>query len=105
MESQNVEYKQSWKDEYLKWVCGFANAQGGTLDIGVGDDGNVVGIDNAKYLLENLPNKCIQATGIVPNIELGSDDGRDYLVIHIKPSEQPVTCNGKYYMRSGSTCP
>ena len=104
MESQNVEYKQSWKDEYLKWVCGFANAQGGTLYIGVGDDGNVVGIDNAKYLLENLPNKCIQATGIVPNIELGSDDGRDYLVIHIKPSEQPVTCNGKYYMRSGSTC-
>lgn len=91
MESQNVEYKQSWKDEYLKWVCGFANAQGGTLYIGVGDDGNVVGIDNAKYLLENLPNKCIQATGIVPNIELGSDDGRDYLVIHIKPSEQPVT--------------
>ncbi len=26
MESQNIEYKQSWHDEYLKWVCGFANA-------------------------------------------------------------------------------
>ena len=20
-ECQNVEYKQSWKDEYLKWIC------------------------------------------------------------------------------------
>ena len=30
MESQNIEYKQSWKDKYLKWICGFANAQGGT---------------------------------------------------------------------------
>ena len=28
-ESQNIEYKQSWRDEYQKWICGFANAQGG----------------------------------------------------------------------------
>ena len=28
-EQQNIEYKQSWHDDYLKWVCGFANAQGG----------------------------------------------------------------------------
>jgi hypothetical protein len=27
-ESQNIEYKSSWRDEYLKWICGFANAQG-----------------------------------------------------------------------------
>lgn len=26
-ESQNIEHKESWKDEYLKWVCGFANAE------------------------------------------------------------------------------
>ncbi len=25
-EDQNIEYKQSWRDEYLKWICGFANA-------------------------------------------------------------------------------
>lgn len=24
-ESQNVEWKASWRDEYLRWVCGFAN--------------------------------------------------------------------------------
>lgn len=23
-ESQNVEYKRSWHDEYLRWICGFA---------------------------------------------------------------------------------
>jgi hypothetical protein len=33
-ENQNIEYKQSWRDEYLKWICGFANADGGTLIIG-----------------------------------------------------------------------
>lgn len=28
-ESQNIEWKESWRDEYLKWICGFANAQDG----------------------------------------------------------------------------
>ena len=36
-EHQNVECKQSWRDEYLQWICGFANAQGGTLAIGKSD--------------------------------------------------------------------
>ena len=36
-EQQNIEYKSVWKDEYLKWICGFANAQGGTLFIGQDD--------------------------------------------------------------------
>ena len=26
-ESQNIEYKQSWHDDYLKWVYGFANGR------------------------------------------------------------------------------
>lgn len=32
-ESQNIEYKESWRDEYLKWICGFANAHGGRIYI------------------------------------------------------------------------
>lgn len=54
METQNVEYKQSWRDEYLKYISGFANAQGGTLYVGIDDNGNVCGINNAKELLVNL---------------------------------------------------
>ena len=44
MESQNTEWKASWRDEYLKWICGFANAQGGRLEIGRNDKGVVVGL-------------------------------------------------------------
>ena len=51
MESQIIEYKQSWRDEFLKEICGFANAQGGTLYIGIDDKGNVVGIVLAIVLL------------------------------------------------------
>ena len=40
LESQNIEYKQSWRDEYLKWICGFANAQGGRIYFRVQKKGN-----------------------------------------------------------------
>jgi hypothetical protein len=28
-EHQNIEYKPAWRDEYLKWICGYANDDGG----------------------------------------------------------------------------
>lgn len=46
METQTIEYKQTWRDDFLKEICGFANAQGGTLYIGIADNGEVVGVDN-----------------------------------------------------------
>jgi len=56
-ESQDIEYKESWKDEYLKWICGFANAHGGRIFIGINDEKEVVGIKNSKQLMEDIPNK------------------------------------------------
>lgn len=50
-ESQNIEYKESWRDEYLKWICGFANARGGCIYIGVRDDGKIVGILTVRSCL------------------------------------------------------
>ena len=43
-ESQNTEFKSSWQDDYLKWVCGFANALGGIIYIGKDDSGEVIGL-------------------------------------------------------------
>jgi ATP-dependent DNA helicase RecG len=56
-ETQNIEYKQNWHDDYLKWICGFANTQGGQIYIGKDDDGKTVGIENYKLLMDELPNK------------------------------------------------
>lgn len=43
-ENQNTEWKESWRDEYLKWLCGFANAEGGVLVIGRNDKGQPIGV-------------------------------------------------------------
>lgn len=69
-ESQNVEYKSTWRDEYLKWICGFANASGGVLYIGIDDDGMVSGIDNHNELLEQLPNKFRDILGVYAEVNL-----------------------------------
>lgn len=58
-ENQNTEWKESWRDEYLKWICGFANAQGGTIAIGKNDSGCIVGVPDADKLMEDIPiTKC-----------------------------------------------
>lgn len=49
-ECQNIEWKSKWKDEYLEWICGYANAQGGKIYIGCDDDGKIIGIKNAHKL-------------------------------------------------------
>ncbi len=64
-EHQTIEWKESWRDEYLKWICGYANANGGTLFIGKDDNGIVKGISNSKILLKNIPDKITDTMGII----------------------------------------
>ena len=102
-ESQNIEYKESWRDEYLKWVCGFANAQGGKIYIGCDDNGSVIGINNSKKLLEDIPNKVRDAMGIIVGVNLLAEDGKEYIEIDVPSYPVGISCKGVYHYRSGST--
>ena len=160
-ESQQIEWKWSWQDEYLKWLCGYANTEGGILYIGVNDDGYVVGIKDSKRMLEGLPNKIHDKLGIIASIHIYKANGaenirygnhippniseklinqyacgkldseriestdkrqkslalierenqiweeadgtREYISIEIIKYPFAISCDGKYYKRSGST--
>jgi ATP-dependent DNA helicase RecG len=102
-EHQNIEYKSVWKDEFLKWICGFANANGGTLYIGKDDNGNVVGVKNTAKLLEDLPNKITTVLGIVADVNLHETPQGDFIEIVVEPQPNPVNYKGEYHYRSGST--
>ena len=80
-EAQTTEWKESWRDEYLKWICGFANAQGGKIYIGCNDDGDVIGIQDSKKLLEDIPNKIKQYLGIVVDVNLLKKGELEYIEI------------------------
>ena len=102
-ETQNIEYKSVWRDEFLRWICGFANAQGGTLYIGKDDNGDVTGLENSAKLLEELPNKITTILGIVCEVNLHETSQGDYLEIVVEPQPNPVNYKGEYHFRSGST--
>jgi ATP-dependent DNA helicase RecG len=102
-EQQNIEYKQSWRDEYLKWLCGFANASGGSIFIGKDDNGNVVGLSDSKRLLEEIPNKVRDVLGILTDVNLHSTTQGDFIEIVVEGYPYPVNYKGQYHYRSGST--
>ena len=102
-ENQNIEWKESWRDEYLKWICGFANAQGGKIYIGMKDDGSVVGISDSKKLMEDIPNKVQTTMGIIVDVNLLMAEGKEYIEIIVSPSSYPVSYKGEYHYRTGST--
>ncbi|MEN0051962.1 MAG: RNA-binding domain-containing protein [Bacteroidota bacterium] len=102
-EHQSIEWKIAWRNEYLKWICGFANAEGGTLEIGKNDKGEVVGVDNAQRLMEELPNKIKDVLGIITNVNLKTTDRKNWISIEVEPYPFPINYKGQFHYRSGST--
>jgi len=102
-EHQNMEWKESWRDEYLKWICAFANADGGLLVIGKNDAGKTVGVPNARKLLKDLPNKIRDVLGLIVPVNLRRKDGREFIEIVVQAAPYPVSYKGEYHIRSGST--
>jgi len=101
-EHQCVDWKEKWDDEFLKWICGFANGQGGRLEIGRNNNGVVVGLPNFKKLLDDLPNKIKSTMGILPAVNLCYEDGKEYIVIDVPTYPNAISYRGRYYQRSGS---
>lgn len=102
-EKQITEFKESWRDEYLKWICGFANAQGGTLIIGKNDKGIITGLQDISILLEEIPNKVRDLLGIIVDVNARQESDKEYLEIDVAPYPYPINYKGQYHYRSGST--
>jgi predicted HTH transcriptional regulator len=73
-EQQNIEYKSSWHDDYLKWDCCFTNAQGGRIYFGKNDVGKVVGLGSC---IMKIINACKSAELSAPVLE---EDGGGCIV-------------------------
>ena len=101
-EQQNIEYKSCWHDDYLDWVCGFANAQGGKIYIGKDDSGNVIGIADYKDLMEKIPNKIKNLLGITAEVNLLQEADKHFIEIIVQSYSVPISLRGRYYYRSGS---
>jgi ATP-dependent DNA helicase RecG len=102
-ESNILEFKQSWQDSCLSTLSAFANTDGGTMRLGVDDSGHPVGVSGLKKLLEDLPNKILSKLGIIATVRSESQDGKDLVTIAVERMDVPISYNGRYHKRSGST--
>ena len=103
LENQKMEWKESWRDEYMKTLCAFANVSGGTMEIGRCDNGEIIGVSNTAKLLEDLPNKIKNAMAIIADVEVLESNGKPYISITVGAYPFPISYHGIYYIRSGST--
>jgi len=102
-ESQHTEWKESWRDEYLKWICAFANTSGGILEIGKDDSGVVKPLVDYQALLESIPQKIKNGLGIICAVNLEGAVNNHFIRIQVNVYSNPISYKGKYYIRSGST--
>lgn len=91
-ENQHTEWKALWRDDYLRWLCGFANAEGGLLEIGRNDAGVAVGVPDAARLLEDIPNKVRDVLGIMVDVNLVEEAGHALLQIRVNPYPNLISC-------------
>jgi ATP-dependent DNA helicase RecG len=73
------------------------------LVIGRNDDGEIVGVPNARRLLDDLPNKIRDVFGILAQVNLLGEEGWETIEIVVDPYPNPISCGGDYYLRTGST--
>ena len=90
-EHQQLEWKESWRDEHLTWVCAFADSEGGTLVIGRNDEGHAVGLPQARKLLEDLPNKVRDLLGVVVQVNLRTEGGHPVLELVTAAYPTPIS--------------
>ncbi|MBP5232569.1 MAG: putative DNA binding domain-containing protein [Planctomycetes bacterium] len=115
-ESDNVEFKEALPanaEQYLKTVIAFANSQGGTLIIGIGEGHRVVGVDPAAVfpLMDSIANAVSDSCQpqIVPEIEPHTVDGQTLIIVTVAPGpNRPYHLKAKgrergTYIRVGAT--
>lgn len=67
-ENENIEFKSQFTEEIYKEVIAFANTDGGTIYVGIDDDGNVVGIENVDDEYTRITNGIRDA--IMPDVTM-----------------------------------
>lgn len=113
-ESEKIELKSIFTPELKKEVIAFSNTNGGTIYVGIADDGQVLGLEDVDSTSLQISNAIRQ--GIKPDVSIFTQqeimrvDGKDIIKIHIsegtrKPyylSDKGIKSSG-VYVRQGTS--
>ncbi len=102
-ESDQLEFKAQWNDAALETLAAFSNGRGGTLLVGVGDDGRVTGWIGSDKDLRSIVDQVSDGLRIEPQVETLTSHGQRVLSIRVSSASLPVAFHGCYYQRVGNT--
>ena len=115
IESEVLELKEKYTDAIVREIVSCLNANGGTILIGIKDNGAVIGVDKIDEIFRKISD--VVTSQIEPNpqdeikSELQFDEGRTIVAIHINQGRNYLYCQKKYgfssagcTIRIGTTC-
>ncbi len=102
-ENETTEFKTSFNDEVIVSLVAFANTSGGSVYIGVANDGVIKGVDLGKETIQQWQNEIKNKTipSLIPEIEIIEANNKIIVIFELKEYPiKPVAFRGKYYKRS-----
>jgi len=105
-ESQMLEFKTSFDKATIESLVAFANAKGGTILIGVKDNGDIQGVTLGKETLNEWLGQIKSATSpaLIPDIEIEVINEKTVVVIRLSEFPiKPVNTRGRYFKRVASS--
>ena len=110
-ETENIEFKVKYTEDLYKEIIAFANTDGGTVYIGIDNNGNVVGVDNLDEEYTKVTNGIRDA--IMPDVTMfikySIDDGKIIKISVGEGAYKPYYLKGKglkpngVYVRQGTS--
>lgn len=115
IESETLELKEKYTDNIAREIVSFLNSSGGTIYIGVADDGTVKGVAKPDEVLRKISDCITDQIEPSPQGEIQSnilnEDGNVIVVVEVKKGIKPLYCIKKYGfsskgcpVRIGTTC-
>ncbi|ABK14990.1 ATP-binding protein [Methanothrix thermoacetophila] len=102
-EGETLEFKRQWTDRALEDLAALANTRGGTLLVGIRDDGEIVGTTVDDREVQRITNLIASHLGVTPSIQVVDMKGRPVIEIQVEPAAGLVSYGGRYLRRVGTT--
>src|SRR5690606_5918599 len=99
-ESETTEFKTSFSAEVMVSLVAFANTKGGSVYVGIADDGAIKGVKLGKETLQNWINEIKAKTqpSIIPSVEVFKEESKQIVCIGVNEFPvKPLCFKGRFY--------
>jgi ATP-dependent DNA helicase RecG len=104
IERDDLEYKQSVSNTFLKTVSAFANYRSGEIVFGISDEGEIIGLSNLDETCLIIENKINHSISPVPEYTISINESNNTISLNVNLGvHKPYLYKNKAYKRSDTS--